>query len=131
VTQPEGDQRPTDELIVYERGDASELETRSGRRIPATLDAAGVLRASETQTDSEGACEVFIDVALEVNLRRNPAPATYRNHITSRNCPTMLDCSFRVTSTWVPRPPPLALWRHSPLPTFGLDGGGLRFTFTD
>lgn len=65
-----------------------------------TIDAEGNLEIRMTATDTEGSCEVTIDLLLTVNLSRSPTNATYAGPVSSKSCPVNIDCRVQITGRW-------------------------------
>lgn len=85
---------------ISQQGGTATIENGAGEVEIATVDAAGVLRDTFTDSDSEGSCLVIVEGELAVSLRRSPSTATFRYRVTALGCARNLRCQLTIKSRW-------------------------------
>jgi hypothetical protein len=85
---------------ISERDGMATVEDSAGNVDVATVDAAGVLHDTVSDSDSQGSCTVFVDVAISVSLRSAQSTATYKYNVTSSGCPRQVQCHLTIMSRW-------------------------------
>lgn len=86
--------------VVTERGMTAEVDAGGGSVVAATVDAEGILRASNRDVEMQGSCTVVVDGTLAVSLRATRSTATYDYAVSSSGCPNNLFCTLTITARW-------------------------------
>jgi hypothetical protein len=85
---------------VRGRGLTSQIEDQFGNKLPATIDANGILFATYTTAQQQGNCNQIYTQEWTVDLRQNPSVGNYTGTFRTAPCSNPANCTQTITSRW-------------------------------